>query len=79
MRLNTAGLRTRSILANLTTCGFSTHLVHYLLVTPANKLGNALQIPQPLVILYSAIVAFLATWWGVLQLRKMIKDTWFLG
>ena len=74
----TAGLRTRHILANLIACGFSSHSEHYLLVAPANKLGNALHVPQTLVILYSAIVAFLATWGVILLLRKMIKGTWFI-
>ncbi len=41
MRLNTAGRRTRAILANLTACGFGIHLVHYLFVGPANMLVNA--------------------------------------
>ena len=43
------------------------------------KLVNALCVPQPLVILCSAIVAFPATWGVVLLLRKLIKGTWFLG
>ena len=59
-------------------CGFGIYLVHYLFVGPANMLVNAHQVPQPLVIQSSAIVAFLATWWGVLLLRKLIKGTWFI-
>ena len=49
MRLNTAGLRTRAILANLTACGFGIYLEHYLFVGAANMLINALHVPLPLV------------------------------
>ena len=48
MRLNTTGLRTRAILANLTTCGFSIYSEHYLLVASANKLVNAAPCPSAL-------------------------------
>lgn len=78
-KLNTAGLRTRALLANLTACGFGIYLVHYLFVGPANLLISHLGVPTPLVILCSALVAFAVTWAVVSLLRKLIPGTWFLG
>ena len=78
-KLNTAELRTRAVLANLTACGFGIYLVHYLFVGPANMLINLIGVPMPLVILCSGVMAFLVTWGVVTLLRKCIKGTWFLG
>lgn len=78
-KLNTAGLRTRALLAQLTACGFGVYLVHYFFVGPANMLVMALGVPMPLVILCSALVAFAATWGCVTLLRKLIPQRWFLG
>ncbi len=78
-KLNTAGLRTRALLANLTACGFGIYLVHYFLVGPANMLVTSMGMPTALVIVTSAVVAFLATWATVAVLKRLIPGVWFLG
>lgn len=78
-KLNTAELRTRALLSNLTACGFGIYLVHYLYVGPANMLVNAMQVPTALVIVISAVIAFLESWSTVALLRKLVPGTWFLG
>ena len=65
--------KVKSLLANLTTCGFGIYMVHYFFTGPGVVLMRALHVPVALQIPAAAVVAFAISWLIVaviLRLRR---------
>lgn len=54
--------RVRSLLSNLTLCGFGIYMVHYFFIGPSVRLVEIIGVPIPLQIPLGAVLAFAASW-----------------
>ena len=62
----------KSLLANLTTCGFGIYMVHYFFTGPGVVLMRALHVPVALQIPAAAVVAFAISWLIVASIYRLI-------
>ena len=66
--------KAKSILANLTKCGFGIYMVHYFLVGPAFLLIGEMGLPIPLQVPVMAIAIFLVAWAFTWLMYKVLGD-----
>ena len=62
----------KSLLANLTTCGFGIYMVHYFFTGPGVVLMRALHVPVALQIPAAAVVAFAISWLIVASIYRLM-------
>lgn len=71
-KVNVRSERVRSLLANLTMCGFGVYMVHYFFTGPGVLLMRSLGVPVFLQIPAAAVVAFGASWLIVNGVYKLM-------
>ena len=64
--------KVKSLLANLTTCGFGIYMVHYFFTGPGVVLMRALHVPVALQIPAAAVVAFAISWLIVAVIYRLM-------
>ena len=64
--------KVKSLLANLTTCGFGIYMVHYFFTGPGVVLMRALHVPVALQIPAAAVVAFAISWLIVASIYRLM-------
>ena len=70
--VNVRSEKIRSLLANLTTCGFGIYMVHYFFTGPGVVLMRALHVPVALQIPAAAVVAFGVSWLIVFAIYRLM-------
>ena len=71
-KVNVRSEKIRSLLANLTTCGFGIYMVHYFFTGPGVVLMRALHVPVALQIPAAAVVAFGVSWLIVFAIYRLM-------
>jgi surface polysaccharide O-acyltransferase-like enzyme len=64
--------KVKSLLANLTTCGFGIYMVHYFFTGPGVVLMRVLHVPVVLQIPAAAVVAFAISWLIVAVIYRLM-------
>ena len=62
----------KSLLANLTVCGFGIYMIHYFFTGPGVVLMRALDVPVALQIPAAAVVAFCVSWLIVYAINRLM-------
>lgn len=65
--------KVKSLLANLTDCGFGIYMIHYLLIGPGILLMRALGVPLAIQIPCGAVCALAASWLIVAAAKKVLS------
>ena len=71
-KVNVRSERLKSLLSNLTTCGFGVYMVHYFFTGPSVVLMRALHVPVALQIPAAAVVAFGISWLVVAAIYRLM-------
>jgi len=71
-KVNVRSEKLKSLLSNLTTCGFGVYMVHYFFTGPSVVLMRALHVPVALQIPAAAVVAFGISWLVVAAIYRLM-------